>query len=98
MSGGHFEYQQYRIEDIAREIEELIKQNNSKELDKYGYAVSRGYSDATISKFKEALTALRRAAIMAQRIDWLVSGDDGENSFHKRWEEELKQLMLGEGL
>ena len=91
MSGGHFEYQQYRIEDIAREIEFLIEQNNSKELGEHGYPISRGYSDATIAKFKEALTTLRRGAIMAQRIDWLVSGDDDENTFHKLWEEELKQ-------
>lgn len=94
MSGGHFEYQQYRIDDIAREIEELIENNNV--ADRYGY--SRDYSEETLAKFKEALITLRRGAIMAQRIDWLVSGDDGEERFHERWEEELKQLMLGEGL
>jgi hypothetical protein len=26
---------------------------------------------------------------MAQRVDWLISGDDGEESFHQRWKEEL---------
>ena len=98
MSGGHFEYQQYRIDDIVREIEDLIEQNNSNELGEHGYPVGRGYSEETITKFKEALTTLRRGAIMAQRIDWLVSGDDGENTFHKRWDEELNKLMLGEGL
>lgn len=88
------EYQQYRIDDIVREIEDLIETNNV--ANEYGY--SRNYSEETITKFKEALTPLRRGAIMAQRIDWLVSGDDGENTFHKRWDEELNKLMLGEGL
>jgi hypothetical protein len=27
---------------------------------------------------------------MAQRVDWLVSGDDGESSFLKRWLEEVR--------
>lgn len=88
MSGGHFEYQQYHIEDIAQEIENLIKTND--EIGEYGY--TRGYSKETLSKFREAVTVLQKAAIMAQRIDWLVSGDDGEESFHKRWEEELNLI------
>jgi hypothetical protein len=91
MSGGHFDYKQYHIDDIVREIANLIERNDSKELGEHGYPVSRGYSEETIAKFKEALTTLRRGAIMAQRIDWLVSGDDGENTFHKRWEEELHE-------
>lgn len=93
MSGGHFEYQQYHIDDIVREIEALIERNDSKELGEHGYPVSRGYSAETITKFKEALTTLRRGAIMAQRIDWLVSGDDGENTFHERWEEDLDDIV-----
>lgn len=28
MSGGHFDYQQYRIEDMATEIHEIIARNN----------------------------------------------------------------------
>jgi hypothetical protein len=27
---------------------------------------------------------------MAQRVDWLVSGDDGEESFMRRWEKEVR--------
>lgn len=94
MSGGHFDYKQYHIDDIVREIEYLIENNN--ETDEWRY--SRGYSEETITKFNEALTTLRRGAIMAQRIDWLLSGDDSEDDFHKRWEEELNKSMLGEGL
>ena len=32
------------------------------------------------------------AAIYAQRIDWLLSGDDGEESFKRRLKEELDEL------
>jgi nicotinic acid mononucleotide adenylyltransferase len=92
MSGGHFEYQQYRIEDIAKSIEELIKSNDDESLDEWGYRRGHVYSIETIEKFKTAVDTLRKAAIMAQRVDWLVSGDDGEDSFHRRWDEELKEI------
>jgi hypothetical protein len=91
MSGGHFEYQQYRIEDIARGIEELIASNDDESLNEWGDRHGYGYSPETIEKFKLAVDSLRIAATMAQRIDWLVCGDDGEENFHRRWDEELKK-------
>jgi len=38
------------------------------------------------------LDLLRKAEIYAQRIDWLVSGDDGNDTFLKRLEEDLNKL------
>jgi hypothetical protein len=96
MSGGHFNYQQYRIKDIATEIDELIASNDDETLDQYGYRRGRGYSEKTIARFAQAAKQLRIAATMAQRVDWLVSGDDGEESFHRRWEEELSTADHGE--
>ena len=43
-------------------------------------------------KIKIAVDLLRSAAIYVQRIDWLVSGDDGEDSFHRRLQKELEKL------
>lgn len=92
MSGGHFNYSQYHIEDIASEIESLIETNNSTDEDVFGNEIGYHYEKETISKFEEAVKILRIAAVMAQRIDWLVSGDDGEESFHRRWDDELEKL------
>ena len=50
------------------------------------------YTDETIQIFSDAVKALRKAAIYANRIDWLLSGDDGEESLKERLEEELKKL------
>ena len=83
VSGGHFNYQQYRLEDIATTIDELIGTNDDARLE-HGYPKGAGYSAKTIARFKEAAHTLRRARDMAQRVDWLVSGDDGEESFHDR--------------
>ena len=82
MSGGHFEYNQYRIDDIADQIDRLVERNGKDEDE---YAIT--YSQDTIRKFKMASIACKEAAKMVQRVDWLASGDDGEDSFHRRWKE-----------
>ena len=87
MSGGHFDYQQYRLYDIAHMIDELIAGNNIPNT--FGHA--RNYSAETIAKFKLAAETLRRASAMAGRVDWLVSGDDSEETFHARWVEEVDE-------
>ena len=45
-----------------------------------------------LEEFKKGLKILKKAAIYAQRIDWLLSGDDGEDSFKRRLKEELDEL------
>ena len=94
MSGGHFKYQQYRLNDIASQIKELIESNDDESLNEWGYRRGHGYSTETIEKFKIAVDTLEKAAIMAQRVYWLVSGDDGEDSFHRRWNKELEEHEL----
>ena len=147
MSGGHFNYQQYHIEDIANSIEQEIEEATKpkpplvwkegvsvfKKIDDWhsigiymgvnpyneadGKRISEfmdgenlievkeikyqeyedgeyysEYSDETIKIFRDAVKILRKAAVYAQRIDWLLSGDDGEESLKERLEEELKEL------
>jgi len=92
MSGGHFNYIQSRLEDVACDIDELIEKNWSKELDEYGDPQGRDYPFDIILKFHEARKTIRLAAAMIQRVDWLVSGDDGEDSFRTRWEREVDPL------
>ena len=89
MSGGHFDYQQYRCHDIATMIDELIASNDDESLDEFGNRRGHGYGPEIIELFKLASRTLKRAGTMAQRIDWLVSGDDGEDTFLRRWEKEV---------
>ena len=44
-----------------------------------------GFSSETLHRFKDTVKALRRAEAMVQRVDWLVSGDDSEETFHELW-------------
>lgn len=93
MSGGHFNYDQYKIQQIADEVEQLILTNGvPSEPNGRGESYTCEYSPEVIAEFKRGLLVLRAAAIYAQRIDWLVSCDDGEDSFLRRLAAELQQL------
>ena len=92
MSGGHFDYDQYRIDRIAADVDQLIRTNDDETLNEWNEPKGKHYQPAVISRFREGLRALRIAAIYAQRIDWLVSGDDGEDSFIERLAEELEAM------
>jgi hypothetical protein len=104
MSGGRFDYQQYRIKDIANEIEKEIYNSGRKKTEselreekKYHYdrtfvpdLVHYEYPEEVINEFKKAYSLLRLAEIYAHRIDWLLSGDDGEETFIKRLSDDIK--------
>ena len=94
MSGGFFDYNQYKIHQMAEELEDVILKNGKKREhresweNEYHYE----YSPEVIAKFKEGLELLKKAHIYAHRIDWLLSDDDGEESFLKRLESDLSKL------
>ena len=89
MSGGAFDYKQYIIRDIADEIEQEIVQAGRKiptevwKNDWHGYSFEENdqyyttYNHRTIDILKRAVYVLRMAHIYAQRIDWMLSGDEG---------------------
>ena len=80
MSGGAFDYAQYRINDIIKGIEMEIRENNNR------------YSEETIAEFEKGIELLKKAQVYAQRIEWLVCGDDGEEDFHERLSEDLLKI------
>lgn len=92
MSGGHFNYDQYKISEIADQIEQLILNNDSDEKNEWGDTIGCHYSPETIEEFKKGLAILKQAYVYAQRIDWLVSGDDDEECFHKRLKHDLGNI------
>jgi hypothetical protein len=107
MSGGHFNYDQYKIGYMADSIEKLIEQNGRKKTkeelkdenwrdpkwyEKYPEDLFHyEYPDEVIEEFKKGVELLKLAQIYAHRIDWLVSGDDGNESFLKRLKEDLNK-------
>lgn len=91
MSGGHFDYQQDHILYIVEKIKEQLSNNAGEELlqlEQYAHP----YSDETINVFYDAIEALKKAYVYAQRIDYFLSSDDGEQTFHKRLTDELAEI------
>ena len=93
MSGGTFDYLQYRIHDIVERIEEEINSNTVEPEYWWGEWKGQVYSDETIAEFKKGIEYLKKAEIYTQRIDWLLAGDDGEDTFHKRLKEDLENKV-----
>lgn len=105
MSGGHFDYKQNQIEHIVDSIQRTIEENKKEVKDSdrwhevwddriYYY----DYPDEVIEQFKIAVHKLREAKIYATRIDWLLSGDDGEQTFLERLKKDLENLKNLEDL
>lgn len=92
MSGGHFNGAQSHMLMIAEDIDKIIEENNSKEFDTFGYKIGYDFPQDIISKLEETKKVLVLAEAMTKRVDYLVCGDDGEDSFRRRWEEEVEQL------
>ena len=105
MSGGFFDYKEWHINCIAEQIEqEVILSGKPIPRKKWEYwqmerfkehpeeAVNYEFPEPVIRKMEEAIYALRAAAIYAKRVDYLISGDDGEESFISRIKEELDEL------
>lgn len=89
MSGGHFDYKQDYIQDIMDSIGKVVTNNDNLTKNEWGDRVGHGYSPKTIAEFKKAIIVLREAYIYAKRIDLLLSGDDGQDSFHAHLQEQL---------
>lgn len=99
MSGGSLcNYKQYELEYIADAIETIIAKSGKPKMpeDMYSWdeegSLYPTYSPKEIQKFQEAVVVIRIARVYAHRVDWLVSGDDGEESFFTRLEEDLKEV------
>ena len=78
MSGGHFDYDQYKIGYIADSIEYMIEKND--------------FRTDVLHHMKNAIKVLRTAEIYAQRVDYFVSGDDSADDFLRRLHDDLKEL------
>lgn len=88
MSGGRFYYAQSNITDIAESIRSIIANNESTEKDEWGQDIGYHLPTDIIAKFVDTANALERAEKMVTRVDWLLSGDDSEDCFRRRWIEE----------
>lgn len=107
MSGGRYEYKQYGFTDVIEDLKSLIEKNGKpktkEEIKAEGWRdpdwyerypedkFHHEYPDEVIEEFKNAIDIISRAQIYMHRIDWLLCGDDGDESFIKRLNAEIKK-------
>lgn len=80
MSGGSLEYFYYKFEEPLERISKEIKWGKNK------------WTAETLLEFQNAVNYLKLAQIYSHRVEWLFSGDDGEDSFIKRLKEEISEF------
>lgn len=90
MSGGHFDYFQYRFNDVAEQLYEYIQRCKSDEVDECGWKPE--HPPEVLKRFEETERMIRVCAIYLQRVDWLICGDDGDDDFLSRLKENLEEL------
>lgn len=80
MSGGFFDHYDtglsYCMEKLATEIK---------------FSKNR-YCTETIKKMQQCLNYIKLAELYMHHVDWLLSGDNDEDSFHKYLAEDLAKL------
>ena len=80
MSGGSLDYFYYRFEEPIEKIEKEIKWGKNK------------WSSEVLSEFQNAIKYLKIAQIYSHNVEWLLSGDYGDNSFLETVKEDFEEL------
>lgn len=87
MSGGRFDYIQHRLNAVIDDIDDILHNIKSHSCDDDDVGL-------TETRLKMAKLLVATAAAAIHRIDWWVSGDDGTDSFHRRWKEDGIDEMI----
>jgi len=94
MSGGYFDYSQYNMQSIAESIKNIIYNNKNEEENEWGEKRGMFFSDEIIDLFSKTEVLLRVSEILVNRADYLLSCDDGPDSYIRRVKEDLNHLFL----
>ena len=105
MSGGSMDYVAYKIQEAANHIQrelantELRRKSGrffdvreyyqEKYPDVAYFKSSEALTEAVIKRLRDALICIRKAAIYAERVEWLTSDDDGYEEFCMRLDDQL---------
>jgi len=91
MSGGTFDYSQYRIIDIYETIQSHIDRQGEK-IDYEWAGEHQTFEPEVLKQLQDAIECLKKAYVYAQRVDWFLAGDDGNETFIWRLNKELNEL------
>ena len=82
MSGGSLDYAYFRLQTLAEDIQEEIDSNHTK--DEFGFI--HDYNEETICRMKKTVELLIQTSKLSKEVEWLLSGDTGEDTFKERFD------------
>lgn len=87
MSGGHYDYDQFRLDNIADTIESDIENNNKTWNDGWGEQSGYGMPSDVIARMTIIKNELHKLSRLVHAADWLYSGDTGVETFVQKFDE-----------
>lgn len=85
MSGGHFEYENYRLSDIGDKLRLSITKCRK------GYEYYE-YKEPFLNEMIRVYNLTRELEVLLERVDWVLSGDDGEDTYFERLQEDIADI------
>ena len=86
MSGGHYDYNQYYIWDIAETIVKDLANNSQEYEDEEENEYARHMPSDVVARMTELKNKLEQVAKLVKEADWLYSGDTSEEYFCEQYD------------
>lgn len=99
MSGGAFDYKQYTLQDLIDDMNTLIERLDKEPIDSFecnSLKNSVKNPDYLKNKIRENIGYLKRAFLFTNNLDWLISGDNGEEKFYEKLDVGMKKIEYDE--
>jgi len=87
MSGGSLDYSYVRVQTLAEDIQQQIDSNNVKN----DLGFSNEFSEETLSKMQQTENMLITVSKLAKEVEWLLSGDTGEDTFKENFDKIMNE-------
>ena len=82
MSGGHFEYKCFDISRFAQDLQAELLVNYDTSKGEWGDVRGMNFSPETMVRLRETQEVIAKAGELAHAVEWLYSGDYGEDTFN----------------
>jgi len=92
MSGGYFETRHSQMRLLAEDLEHFVSKQKLYKSENFNHNLPQGDWDhelsiETLDRIRTAAAAVEKSAAMFKLVDYLLSGDNSEQSFNELWEQ-----------
>ena len=95
MSGGHYDYKCFEVSQFAEMVDMTIKERSESRVEHYSPEYSEtieALPKPLLDKMQVFVDVMRKCADMAKDIEWMMSGDTGEEGTDKRLHSALSEV------